>query len=165
MMAPTLDGVKLLLGDCPIHDVRVVPLRRIPDERGTIMHMVKASDPHFLGFGEIYFATAYKDVVKGWHRHLDMTLSYACVVGRIKLALYDDREDSPTRGSLMEIYLGSDFHALAQIPPGVWSGWKAMSEPIAMIANCSTHAHDPSLSSRLDPFDNHIPYRWDLKHE
>ncbi len=46
-----------------------VPLRRIPDERGTIIHMLKRTDEHFLQFGEIYFTTIYRDVVKGWHKH------------------------------------------------------------------------------------------------
>ena len=27
-----------------IHDVRITPLRRIPDERGAIMHMLRADD-------------------------------------------------------------------------------------------------------------------------
>jgi dTDP-4-dehydrorhamnose 3,5-epimerase len=74
-----------------IHDVVVVPLRRIPDERGTIMHMLRATDPHFIRFGEIYFTTVYPGVVKGWHKHREMTLNYACVSGRIKLVLFDAR--------------------------------------------------------------------------
>ena len=37
-----------------IDGVKVIPLRRIPDERGRIMHMLKATDPHFVKFGEIY---------------------------------------------------------------------------------------------------------------
>jgi dTDP-4-dehydrorhamnose 3,5-epimerase len=147
-----------------IAGVQVVPLRRIPDERGTIMHMLRASDPHFIQFGEIYFSTVYREVVKGWHRHREMTLNYACVFGRIKLVLYDDREDSPTRGDLQEIFLGPENHALVVIPPEVWNGFKGMSDPFAIVANCCTHAHDPSRSSRLDPFDNHIPYDWAVKH-
>ncbi len=43
-----------------IQGVEVVPLRRIPDERGTIFHMLRATDPHFQKFGEIYFSTVYK---------------------------------------------------------------------------------------------------------
>ena len=35
-----------------------------------------------------------------------MTLNYACIVGRIKLVLYDERDGSPTRGTLQEIFLG-----------------------------------------------------------
>src|SRR3954467_11459209 len=88
--------------DAAIDGVLVVPLRRIPDERGTIFHMLRRTDPHFREFGEIYFTSIYRDVVKGWHRHRDMTLNYACVSGRVKLVLYDDRTESPTAGVLME---------------------------------------------------------------
>lgn len=147
-----------------IEGVLVVPLRRIPDERGTILHMLKATDPHFQQFGEIYFATAYKGVVKGWHRHRDMTLNYACVFGRIKLVIFDDRDGSPTRGALSEIFLGPDNHSLVVIPPGVWNGYKGMSEPFAIVANCCTHPHDPSRSTRLDPSSTTIPYDWGLRH-
>src|SRR5258706_7231903 len=91
-----------------IEGVKVVPLRRIPDERGTIYHMLKRTDPHFKGFGEIYFSTIYQGVVKGWHRHRNMTLQYACIYGRVKLVVFDDRETSPTRNELLEIFLGPD---------------------------------------------------------
>jgi dTDP-4-dehydrorhamnose 3,5-epimerase len=37
-----------------------------------------------------------------------MTLNYACIWGRIKLVLYDDRAESPTRGGLIERFLGPD---------------------------------------------------------
>ena len=148
-----------------IDGVKVVPLRRIPDERGTVMHMLRSTDHHFTQFGEIYFSTVYKDVVKGWHRHQQMTLNYACVSGRIKLAMYDDRPASPTRGTLAEVFLGPDEYALVIIPPGIWNGFKGMSEAHAIVANCATHPHNPAGSERLDPFDNRIPYDWGVKHQ
>ena len=147
-----------------IDGVQVIPLTRIPDERGTVFHMLKRTDPHFLQFGEIYFSTVYPGVVKGWHRHREMTLNYACIFGRIKLALYDERDGSPTRGEILELFLGPDDYSLVIIPPGIWNGFKGMSEPYAIVANCSTHPHDPSRSERLDPFENAIPYHWDVKH-
>ncbi|MBI4165286.1 MAG: dTDP-4-dehydrorhamnose 3,5-epimerase family protein [Acidobacteria bacterium] len=147
-----------------IDGVQVIPLRRIPDERGTVLHMLKSTEPHFQQFGEIYFSTIYPGVVKGWHKHREMTLNYACIEGRIKLVLYDDREGSATKGKLMEIFLGSDNYSLVIIPPNVWNGFKGMSAPHAMVANCCTHPHDPSRSMRMDPFDNTIPYSWDVKH-
>jgi len=147
-----------------IEGVKVVPLGRIPDERGTVMHMLRATDPHFIRFGEIYFSTVYRDVVKGWHRHREMTLNYACVFGRIKLVLYDEREGSPSRGELQELFLGPDNHALVIVPPEVWNGFKGLNDPFAIVANCCTHAHDPSRSTRLDPFQNHIPYDWSVRH-
>jgi len=161
---PLPDGVRLLIGDRIIEGVQVIPLRRIPDERGTVFHMLRRTDPHFIEFGEIYFATIYKNVIKGWHKHREMTLNYACIAGRIKLVIYDDRENSPTQGGLMEVYLGTDSHALTIIPPGLWNGFKGMHSPFSMVANCSTHPHDPTLSTRLDPFSESIPYTWDVHH-
>ena len=81
------DGVRLIHGESAIDGVVVAPLRRVVDERGTIMHMLRRTDPHFTEFGEIYFSTVYAGVVKGWHRHREMTLNYACPEGRIKIAL------------------------------------------------------------------------------
>jgi len=145
-----------------IEGVLVVPLRRIPDERGTVHHMLRCDDSHFIRFGEIYFTTIYRGIVKGWHRHREMTLNYACIDGRIKLVLFDDRRESSTRGHVMEVFLGVDDYSLAVIPPGVWNGFKGMTER-ATIANCCTHTHDPSRSDRLDPFDNDIPYNWNVR--
>lgn len=151
-------------GGTAIEGLRIVPLARIPDERGTILHMLRRTDPHFIEFGEIYFTTIYRGVIKGWHRHRDMTLNYACVAGRIKLVLYDDREGSPSRGVLVERFLGPDDYALAVIPPGIWTGMKGMTDQ-AIVANCATHPHDPSRTERLDPFSSVIPYAWDLRHQ
>jgi len=162
--AQMIDGVKVLKGDSIIEGVKVIPLRRIPDERGTIYHMLKCTDPHFIQFGEIYFSTIYPGVIKGWHKHREMTLNYACIFGRIKLVLYDEREGSSTKGSLMEVFLGPDTYSLVIIPPEVWNGFKGISEPFAIVANCCTHPHDPSRTTRLDPFDNHIPYDWAVQH-
>jgi dTDP-4-dehydrorhamnose 3,5-epimerase len=148
-----------------IEGVQVIPLRRIPDERGTIFHMLKSTDPHFQQFGEIYFSTAYQGVIKGWHRHVEMTLNYACIFGRVKLVLYDDRAGSATHGEIVEIFLGPDQYSLVVIPPQVWNGYKSMSDPFAIIANCCTHAHDPARTTRLDPFDRSIPYDWNLRHQ
>ena len=148
-----------------IEGVKVVPLKRIPDERGTVYHMLKRTDPHFIEFGEIYFTTVYKDVVKGWHRHREMTLNYACIFGRIKLVLYDDRAVSRSRGDIMEFFLGPDDYSLVQIPPGVWNSFKGMSEPHAIVANCCTHPHDPALSERVDPFRNDLPYDWSVRYQ
>lgn len=157
------NGVRILEGKGLIEGVRIIPLARIPDERGTIYHMLKVTDPHYTQFGEIYFSNVYMGVVKGWHRHRDMTLHYACIFGRVKLVMYDERETSPTKGTLLEVFLGPANHSLVIIPPEVWNGFKGLSDPFAIVANCCTHPHDPARTTRLDPFVNHIPYAWERR--
>ena len=146
-----------------IHGVTIHPLRQIPDERGRVMHMLRADDPHFERFGEIYFSVVYPGVVKGWHRHQKMTLNYAVVSGMIKLVLYDDRPGSPTRSEVQEIFLGDSNYCLVKIPPLIWNGFKGIGIAPAMVANCATIPHDPAEIERLDPLKNNIPYDWSLK--
>jgi len=67
------DGVAVHGGSGMIDGVTIVPLRRIPDERGTIYHMLRCTDPHFLQFGEIYFSAIYPGAINGWHKLRDST--------------------------------------------------------------------------------------------
>ena len=146
-----------------IEGVKVIPLRQIPDERGKIMHMLKETDPHFIRFGEIYFSCAWPGVVKGWHVHQRMTVNNAVIVGRAKLVLYDGRLASPTKGDIMELFIGEDNYCLVQIPPGIANGYKAYGDKLVIMANCATEPHDPAEISYIDSVDNDIPYDWSLE--
>lgn len=143
-----------------IDGVKIVPLRQIVDERGKIMHMLKATDPHFITFGEIYFSCAWPDTVKAWHIHQTMTVNNAVISGRAKLVLYDLRDDSPTKGELQEIFLGEDNYVLVQIPPGIANGYKAYGDKMVILANAATEPHDPNEMLRMDPDTDKIPYDW-----
>jgi dTDP-4-dehydrorhamnose 3,5-epimerase len=147
-----------------IHDVRITPLRRIPDERGAVMPMLRSDAPGFERFGEIYFSLVYPGVVKGWHIHSRMTLNYAVPVGMVKLVCYDERADSPTAGAVQEIHLGELNYALVTIPPLIWNGFKGEGTAAALVANCATEPHDPGEIERLDPASDRIPYDWELRH-
>ncbi len=147
-----------------IQGVVITPLRQIPDERGKIMHMLRADAPHFQKFGEIYFSCVNPGAIKAWHIHKEMTLNYACLVGHVKFVLYDERAKSPTKGELQEIYIGESNYCLVTVPPQVWNGFKGIGEKPAIVANCATHPHDPGEISRMDPFSPQIPYKWDIKH-
>jgi dTDP-4-dehydrorhamnose 3,5-epimerase len=147
-----------------ISGVQIHPLRQIVDERGKVMHMLRANDPHFTAFGEIYFSWVNPGIIKAWHVHDRMTLNYAVPVGTIKLVLYDDRADSPTLGQIQELYVGRDNYCLVTIPPLVWNGFKGIGIEPAMVANCATIPHDPHEIRRRDPSDPAIPYDWGVKH-
>ena len=146
-----------------IDGVKIIPLKQINDERGKIMHMLKSTDEHFTQFGEIYFSCAWPGTIKAWHIHKSMTLNNAVISGRAKLVLYDDRNDSPTKGELMELFIGEDNYSLVQIPPRILNGYKAFGDKLVILANCATEPHDPNEILYIDPFNNDIPYNWELK--
>jgi len=145
-----------------IEGIIIKKLNIIPDERGNIMHMLKASDAEFEQFGEIYFSTVYPGIIKGWHLHEKMILNYAVVAGMVKLVLYDERRGSNTFGEIQEIFMGVDNYILVKIPPKIWNGFKGIGITPAILANCSSIPHDPEEIIRKDPFTKDIPYDWNL---
>lgn len=147
-----------------IEGVVITPLKQILDERGKIMHMLRADSPVFQGFGEIYFSCVHPGAIKGWHIHKEMVLNYAVPHGNIKFVLYDDRPDSPTRGELQEIFMGPDNYCLVTVPPMVWNGFKGIGKEMALVANCTNIGHRADEIDRLDPFHPSIPYNWEIKH-
>lgn len=146
-----------------IDGVIMTPLKQIHDERGKVMHMLRCDTNNFRKFGEIYFSSVYPGAIKGWHIHKRMTLNYAVPYGAIKLVLYDDREDSPTKQEIQEFFLSPENYNLVTIPPKVWNGFKGIGSEIAIVANCSDIPHDPKEIDRLDPFSSRIPYDWSIK--
>lgn len=147
-----------------IDGVVVTPLKQILDERGKVMHMLRADSPLFEKFGEIYFSYIYPGAIKAWHFHKAMTLNYAVPYGQIKFVLYDDRPASPTRGEVQKFFLGPDNYCLVTVPPKVWNGFKEIGGETAIVANCASIPHDPEEISRRDPFDSSIPYDWGIRH-
>jgi len=81
--------------------------------------------------------------------------------GNLKVALYDTREGSSTRGELQEVFLGEQYEAqLLKIPPGVAHGCKALSGPTHLIYFTS-RIYDPEGEEMRIPHDDPaIGYDW-----
>ena len=149
-----------------IEGLKIINLRKIPDERGAIFHMLKNTDEHYTKFGEIYFSVCYPGVVKGWHEHTKQTQNYCVIDGMMKLVLFDNRPKSPTYKKLQEIYMGDLNYSLVQIPPFVVNGYKCIGEKKCIVANCSDLSHDPNEMIRHDPIKNKlIDYSWEVVHK
>ena len=145
-----------------IEGVRVRQLKVHPDARGRLMELMRPDWEEFERFGQVYMTTAYPGVVKAWHYHKLQRDNFTCVRGMIRLALYDDREGSPTRGKVNEFYLGDHAPVMVSIPPQVHHGFQCVSESEAIVINCPTETYNYEAPDeyRLDPHDNPIPFDW-----
>lgn len=148
-----------------IEGVLIKPRQVHSDERGRLMEVLRRDDPDFRSFGQVYVTTVYPGVVKGWHFHRQQWDHFAVVQGKVKMVLFDRREDSPTHGEIMELYPGEHNPMLVVIPPLVAHGFKGTGISEAVVVNIPTipyHAEDPD-EFRIDPHGGEIPYDWDLK--
>jgi len=148
-----------------IAGVQVKRLKVIPDERGRVMEILRCDDPMFTQFGQVYMTTTYPKVIKAWHMHKFQEDNIAVVKGMLKLALYDPREDSPTKGEVNEFFIGEHNPLLVHVPAGVYHGWKCISESEAIVINTVSrpYNHESPDEHRL-PYDtDRIPYDWEIK--
>ena len=144
-----------------IDGVSITPLEEFKDERGSTLHMLRADASEFDGFGECYFSEIVPGAIKAWKRHRFQTQNIAAPVGRIRVIIHDDRESSPTRGSLDVFELGRpDKYVRLRIPAGVWYGFVCISSTSALLANCTDVPHDPTDNEVRPPDDPAIPYTW-----
>jgi dTDP-4-dehydrorhamnose 3,5-epimerase len=152
-------------GEDMIDGVAIKTLKVIPDERGRLMEILRSDDEIFTRFGQVYMTTTYPQVVKAWHYHRKQDDLIACVKGMIKLVLYDDREGSPTRGEVNELFVGDHAPRLVRVPQMVYHGWKCVSLEEAIIINAPTMVYNYGEPDefRIDPHENDIPYTWERK--
>lgn len=149
-----------------INGVKLKPLRVIPDERGRLMEILRSDEELFGQFGQVYMTTTYPGVIKAWHLHKLQTDNIVVVKGMLKLALYDGREGSPTRGKANEFFIGEHNPVLVQVPTDVYHGWKCISETEVIVINIPTQPYnyrEPD-EHRLPYNSEEIPYDWGIKH-
>lgn len=145
-----------------ISGAKVRRLPALPDERGVLTEILRADDPEYPEFGQVYVTATYPGVVKGWHYHEEQTDMICCLSGELKLVLYDRRGESPTSGVVNEIFLGDSNRIIVKVPKGIYHGWKCVGERTALVVNIPDkvyHYQRPD-EHRVDPHENDIPYDW-----
>lgn len=145
-----------------IEGVKVKRLKVISDERGRLMEILRGDEEIFKSFGQVYMTTARPGVAKAWHYHKLQTDNFTCVFGKIKLALYDARKNSPSFKQTQEFIIDLENPLLVQIPPNVYHGFKCISEKEAIVINTPTLAynHKNPDEYRIDAYKNDIAYDW-----
>lgn len=144
-----------------IHDLKVIPLKVIEDDRGAVLHMLRRDSDVYSDFGELYFSETKPQIIKAWKCNLKLTQLLAVPKGRIRLVIFDDRLDSYSKGKLQILEVGRpDAYQLIKIPPNLWYGFKCISKEPALIANCTNGVHSRDNSKTKKDDDSCIPYSW-----
>jgi len=144
-----------------IEGVEIKTLVTHRDERGFFREIARDSEDIARGgWAQISHSLMHPGVAKAWHLHSTQIDWWYVPVGDLKLALYDTREGSPTRGELAELFLGEHYEAqLVKIPPGVAHGCRAIGTTAHLIYITSS-TYNPEEEGRIPPDDATIGYDW-----
>lgn len=125
--------------------VMLTPLRRIATGKGDVLHAIKAVDPGYEGFGEVYFSEVYAGQKKGWKRHNRMVLNLVVVVGSIRFYLRNEQ------GEEMQVTLSpeNNYQRLT-VAPGIWMAFEGMSESTSILMDLIPEAHDPQEADKKE---------------
>lgn len=136
---PTRDPSPTAIGGVVIQD-----LSWFSDQRGSLSVLLRADQEALFGesFGQAYVTTVFPGIVKAWHRHANQRDRMVGLAGQTLLVMLDGREDSPTRGQVVEVAFGERRHCLVTIPAGVWHGFKNIGTTESMVLNLPDVPYD-----------------------
>ena len=150
-----------------IQDVQVKELRRISDDRGYLMEMLRSDWPEFEAFAQSYVTACYPGAVKAWRYHKKQWDHFVCVQGIARVALYDPRKNSSSKGSVNEFRLDASPPVLMKIPPFVYHDFSAEGGQTTLIVNFPTELYNYENPDEYRvPYDDpSIPYDWNVRRE
>ena len=147
-----------------IDGVEVRSLEVNADGRGHLVEMFREDWPEYDPEPAMsYYSMSYPGVVRAWHRHRRGQIDhFVCPSGRIRVGVYDDREDSPTRGEVDEFVIGEHAQRVVRIPGACWHGFEVLGDERALLVNMPTKLYDyeDPDEERLPPDTDRIPMEW-----
>ena len=135
-----------------IKGVFITKNRIIDNPLGNIFHIIKSSSIGYCGFGEVYVSSIKKNKIKGWKRHNEFTINITVIEGKVKFAIYDDRENSKTFGEINTFIIGPNLEfSRLTIANGLWVAFMGYEEK-NLIINVIPKEHDANESD-TQPID------------
>jgi dTDP-4-dehydrorhamnose 3,5-epimerase len=119
----------------------LTPLKIIENEKGNVLHALKASDSNFRSFGEAYFSMIHYGEFKGWKLHKCMILNLVVPLGHIRFYLVHGNEELATT-----VDLSVNNYQRLTVNPGTWVGFEGISQGVNLLLNIASVEHDPSES-------------------
>ena len=142
-----------------IEGIILTDLKMINHPQGDIYHAMKKSDKGFEGFCEAYFSTINKNEIKGWKKHLNMTMNIIIPVGEVTFILFDDRENSNSVNNFFTVTLSPSNYYRLTVPPGIWHAFKGHNHELNLILNVADmeHQYDEIIRANIDD----IHFEWE----
>lgn len=144
----------------PIDGVRIHDLGNVLTRSGFLTEIFRSDWPSIgVTVRQVNWVQLNPAAVTDWHLHSRQTDHLIGVNGTIKLALWDGREESKTKGSTDVVRIGALRPVMVVIPPGVWHGLRNESGEAAGYINLIDHLYDYGKPDnwRLSPDAPKIP--------
>jgi dTDP-4-dehydrorhamnose 3,5-epimerase len=118
-----------------IKGVIIKKLNKFSDERGWLAEFWRDDEVDYKPV-MAYVSSTKPGVIRGPHEHKAQADCFVFVgPGNFALHLWDNREESETKGEYMKVEVGADNPTMAIVPPGVVHGYKCISDVDGLCIN------------------------------
>ena len=146
-----------------IKGIEVIPLIYHVDDRGYLIEILRASDPYFTKFGQIYLVgNMTKGTIRAFHKHKKLWDFFFISHGSAKFAFYDDRPKSSTYKNIQTVIIGEKKPSLIVIPPGIYHGWMSLEDDTQMVSTASEVYNHKKPDEERIPHDS-FGYNWSIE--
>jgi dTDP-4-dehydrorhamnose 3,5-epimerase len=128
-----------------LSDILISETTTIPNELGNIIKIIQAGQEQKNQVSEVYCSWLRSNRTKAWKKQEIQTMNLFVIIGTIRFVFIDCNE------KVMKIDINAGSKLLT-IPPGIWYGFKCISDADSLILNITDLLHNPDQVSRL-PLD------------
>ena len=117
-----------------MEQVNLTSLTIINNDKGDIFRALRKNEVDFSQFGEAYFSTIHKNVIKAWKKHLQMHSNLIVIKGAVKFVCFDGKD-------FVSHILSREHYDRLSIEPAVWLGFQGLEDE-NIILNIASLIHD-----------------------
>ena len=147
-----------------IDGVRVIEIANVVKDNGHLTEIFRAS---WVGetasrVEQVFQAVLNRGAISAWHAHEKTNDRLFVSFGTARIVLYDDREESPTRGMINEFRFGTIRPALIIVPTRVWHGLQNIDDGVTIVLKLVDRAYEYEDPDHWRvPFDSAaIPFKF-----
>ena len=137
-----------------MNGVKLTNLKKIPVLGGDVWHIIKKDDPTYFGFGEVYISWINKNVIKGWKKHMKMTLNLIVPKGEVKFVFVSKEKNNLYN----EFIIGENNYCRITVKPGIWFAFQGLHNRRSLIIDFTNYSHNPNevVNKKISEFN----YKW-----
>lgn len=137
-----------------LNKIKITELSTFSLDTGNVLHAIKKDDEGFNGLGEVYFSFINPNAIKAWKLHHRMTLNLVVPLGRVRFVFFEPQIPDVFRVE----DIGEENYFRLTVPPGIWFGFKGLSDEPSLVANIADLKHDPNEVTKKNITD--FEYEW-----
>tara|TARA_X000000950_G_C13756618_1_gene595011 strand:+ start:95 stop:523 length:429 start_codon:yes stop_codon:yes gene_type:complete len=142
------------LGQVKLDKIRIEKYNYVKNKNGIILKILDNKQNNLKSYKDAYFSFVKFNKIKGWKKHLRMTMTLVVPVGRVKFVFYDEEK-------FKSIIIGDNSFYKIIVPPNIWFAFKGISKGKNVVFNLANLKHNDKEVVKKRNIQ--IKYNWKKK--